>query len=47
MKIIAPWREWSINSREDAITYAQAHNVPIEQSKANIYSRDRSFISGT
>jgi argininosuccinate synthase len=43
VKIIAPWREWSINSREDAIRYARAHNVPIEQSKANIYSRDRNI----
>jgi argininosuccinate synthase len=41
VKIIAPWREWSINSREDAIAYARAHNIPIEQTKANIYSRDR------
>jgi argininosuccinate synthase len=43
VKIIAPWREWTINSREDAILYAQAHNVPIEQTKANIYSRDRNI----
>jgi argininosuccinate synthase len=43
VKIIAPWREWSINSREDAITYARAHNIPIEQTKANIYSRDRNI----
>ena len=43
VKIIAPWREWTINSREDAIAYARAHNVPIEQTKANIYSRDRNI----
>ncbi len=43
VKIIAPWREWSIDSREDAIAYAQAHNVPVEQSKKNIYSRDRNI----
>ena len=43
VKIIAPWREWAINSREDAITYAREHNVPIEQTKANIYSRDRNI----
>jgi argininosuccinate synthase len=43
VKIIAPWREWTINSREDAITYAREHNVPIEQTKANIYSRDRNI----
>ena len=43
VKIIAPWREWTINSREDAIAYAKAHNIPIEQTKANIYSRDRNI----
>jgi argininosuccinate synthase len=43
VKIIAPWREWTINSREDAIAYAKAHNVPVEQTKANIYSRDRNI----
>ena len=41
VKIIAPWREWTINSREDAITYANAHKIPVEQTNANIYSRDR------
>jgi argininosuccinate synthase len=41
VKIIAPWREWTINSREDAIAYANAHKIPVEQTKANIYSRDR------
>jgi argininosuccinate synthase len=43
VKIIAPWREWKINSREDAIAYANAHKVPVEQTKANIYSRDRNI----
>jgi argininosuccinate synthase len=43
LQIIAPWREWKIFSREDAIAYAAAHNIPIEQSKANIYSRDRNI----
>jgi argininosuccinate synthase len=43
LKIIAPWREWSIKSREDAIHYAREHNVPIEQTHANIYSRDRNL----
>ena len=43
LQIIAPWREWKIFSREDAIIYAREHNVPIEQSKANIYSRDRNI----
>jgi argininosuccinate synthase len=43
LEIIAPWREWSIQSREDAIAYARSHSVPIEQTKANIYSRDRNL----
>ena len=43
LPVIAPWREWSITSREDAIDYAQAHNIPIDQSKAKIYSRDRNL----
>ena len=43
LKIIAPWREWNISSREEAIAYAKAHNVPIEQTTKNIYSRDRNI----
>src|ERR1022692_4493693 len=43
LAVIAPWREWSIVSREDAIAYAQAHNVPIAQSTTKIYSRDRNI----
>ncbi|MGH9683198.1 MAG: argininosuccinate synthase [Candidatus Acidiferrales bacterium] len=43
LQIIAPWREWKINSREEAIAYARAHNVPIEQTTKNIYSRDRNI----
>jgi argininosuccinate synthase len=43
VQIIAPWREWDIDSREDAIAYAKKHNVPVEQSKKNIYSRDRNI----
>jgi argininosuccinate synthase len=43
LQIIAPWREWKINSREEAIAYARAHNVPIEQTTRNIYSRDRNI----
>ncbi len=43
LKIIAPWREWKIFSREDAIAYAHTHNIPIEQTTANIYSRDRNI----
>lgn len=43
LKIIAPWREWTIQSREDAIAYAREHNVLVEQTAANIYSRDRNL----
>src|SRR6202453_918618 len=43
LQIIAPWREWKIDSREDAIEYATAHNVPVEQTKKNIYSHDRNI----
>ena len=43
LKIIAPWREWNISSREEAIAYAREHNVPVEQTTKNIYSRDRNI----
>jgi len=43
LKIIAPWREWNIVSREQAIDYARSHNVPVEQTTKNIYSRDRNI----
>lgn len=43
LKIIAPWREWDIRSREDAINYAQAHNVPVTATVKSIYSRDRNL----
>jgi argininosuccinate synthase len=40
---IAPWREWDICSREDALDYAAAHNIPVSQSTKSIYSRDRNI----
>ena len=40
LKVIAPWREWEIRSREDAIAYAKAHNVPVRATLKSIYSRD-------
>ncbi|MBN2536136.1 MAG: argininosuccinate synthase [Spirochaetales bacterium] len=41
LKVIAPWRVWDIYSREQAIAYAQKHNIPLGNiSKKNIYSRD-------
>jgi argininosuccinate synthase len=43
LTVIAPWREWDIVSREDAIEYAAKHNVPISQSTRKIYSRDRNI----
>jgi len=43
LPIIAPWREWDIRSREDAIAYAESHNIPITASRDKIYSRDRNI----
>lgn len=43
LPVIAPWREWDIISREDAIEYAAKHKVPIAQSTTKIYSRDRNI----
>ena len=43
LPVIAPWREWDIVSREDAIEYAKTHHVPIAQSTTKIYSRDRNI----
>ena len=43
LAVIAPWREWKIASREDAIEYARRHNVPISASSTKIYSRDRNI----
>jgi argininosuccinate synthase len=43
LPVIAPWREWSIVSREDALEYAAQHHVPVSQSTKKIYSRDRNI----
>ncbi|MGH9467497.1 MAG: argininosuccinate synthase [Terriglobales bacterium] len=43
LQVIAPWREWDINSREDALAYARTHQVPVEQSEKKIYSRDQNI----
>ena len=43
LPVIAPWREWDIVSREDALDYAAKHNVPVAQSTTKIYSRDRNL----
>ena len=43
MKIIAPWREWSIKSREEEIDYAEAHNVPLKINRQTNYSKDKNL----
>ena len=43
MKIIAPWREWDIKSREEEIDYAEAHNVPLKISRETNYSKDKNL----
>ena len=43
LPVIAPWRLWDIKSREDALAYAAAHNVPVSATTAKIYSRDRNI----
>jgi len=43
LKVIAPWREWDIRSREDALKYAAEHNVPVAATEKSIYSRDRNI----
>jgi argininosuccinate synthase len=43
LKAIVPWREWSIRSRQDALEYARAHNVPVTATEKSIYSRDRNL----
>ncbi|MDD4335264.1 MAG: argininosuccinate synthase [Desulfotomaculaceae bacterium] len=43
LKIVAPWREWDIRSREDAIDYAGARNIPVPVTKARPYSLDRNM----
>ena len=43
MKIIAPWREWSIKGRDEEIDYAEAHNVPLKISRETNYSKDKNL----
>lgn len=43
LKIIAPWREWTIKSRQDALDYAAEYNVPVTATAEKIYSRDRNL----
>lgn len=44
LKVIAPWREWTIKSRDDALNYLKAHNLPTPQSSnPSLFSRDRNL----
>jgi argininosuccinate synthase len=43
LRVIAPWRDWDIRSREDAIAYADSRGIDVPVTKAKIYSRDRNL----
>ena len=43
LKIIAPWRIWDIKSREDAVDYAEAHNIPLKINRETNYSKDKNL----
>ncbi|MGM9647922.1 MAG: argininosuccinate synthase [Eubacteriales bacterium] len=43
MAIIAPWREWTIKSREEEIEYAEAHNIPLKINRQTNYSKDKNL----
>ena len=43
MKIIAPWREWDIKSRDEEIEYAEAHNIPLKINRETNYSKDKNI----
>jgi len=43
MKIIAPWREWDIKSRDEEIDYAEAHDIPLKISRETNYSKDKNL----
>jgi len=44
LKVIAPWREWNIRSREDALDYAAEFGIPVTSTLKSIYSRDRNLF---
>lgn len=44
IKIIAPWREWNLNSRESLVEYAKKHGIPVPVTKARPYSSDRNLF---
>jgi argininosuccinate synthase len=43
LKVIAPWREWNLKSREDCLDYAEAHGISVSASRQKIHSRDRNL----
>jgi len=43
LPVIAPWREWDIRSRDDALAYAAEHRIPVAATREKIYSRDRNI----
>ena len=43
MKIIAPWREWTLKSRDDEIDYAEAHDIPLRINRETNYSKDKNL----
>jgi argininosuccinate synthase len=43
LRVIAPWREWTLKSREDCLDYAEAHGIPVAASREKIHSRDRNL----
>src|ERR1700756_4272356 len=43
LKIVAPWREWTLKSREDCLDSAEAHGIPVDASRQKIHSRDRNL----
>src|SRR5271167_1702774 len=44
LKVIVPWREWTLQSREDCLDYAEAHGISVAASREKIHSRDRNLL---
>ena len=44
LKVIAPWREWDLKSREDCLAYAESRGIPVAASREKIHSRDRNLL---
>ena len=43
LKVVAPWREWDLQSREDCLDYAEKRGIPVAASREKIHSRDRNL----